>query len=362
MTRILTAVILLIASFASRAGETSVSRLLYVACPGVRDYLEHGGHGILVFDMDQDFKFVRRIASAGIGPKGTPMNVKGICASPALGRLYASTLKTLMCFDLLSDKLLWEKPFKDGCDRMAITPDGKTIYLPTLEADAWHVVDAAAGDIRAVITPKSGAHNTVASRDGSEVYLAGLRSPQLTIADTAAAAAARTCGPFSAPIRPFTVNKDSTRCYVCLNELLGFETGDLKSGKKLNRVEVQGYKKGPVLRHGCPSHGIGLTPDGTELWLCDAFNKSLHLFDNTKEPAVQVTTVKLRDEPGWVTFSLDGKYALPSTGEVFDVKSRKIVKQLTDGENRSVMSEKMVEIHFKDGKPAAAGDQFGVGR
>jgi hypothetical protein len=27
-----------------------------------------------------------------------------------------------------------------------------------------------------------------------------------------------------------------------------------------------------------------------------------------------------------------------------------------------VMSEKMVEIHFKDGKPVTAGDQFGVGR
>jgi DNA-binding beta-propeller fold protein YncE len=202
----------------------------------------------------------------------------------------------------------------------------------------------------------------VASRDGKEVYLAGLHSPVLTIADTAKAAVARTCGPFSAPIRPFTVNKDSTRCYVCLNELLGFETGDLKTGKKLNRVEVHGYKQGPVLRHGCPSHGIGLTPDGKELWVCDAFNKSLHLFDATKEPAVQLTTLKLRDEPGWVTFTLDGKFALPSTGEVIDVKTRKVVRQLTDEKSQSVMSEKMVEIHFKDGKPVTAGDQFGVGR
>jgi hypothetical protein len=362
MIRILTAAVLLFCSLASRAQENGVSRLLYVAEPGIRDDLQYGGHGILVFDMDHDFKFVRRIASAGLNEKKAPMNVKGICASPALGRLYVSTLKTMMCFDLLTDKLLWEKPYDGGCDRMAITPDGKTIYLPTLESNDWHVVDASSGDVKATISPKSGAHNTVASRDGSEVYLAGLHSPLLTIADTAKAAAARTCGPFSAPVRPFTVNKGSTRCYVCLNELLGFETGDLKSGKKLNRIEVQGYKQGPVLRHGCPSHGIGLTPDGKELWVCDAFNKALHLFDVTKEPAVQVTTIKLRDEPGWVTFSLDGKYALPSTGEVIDVKTRKVERQLTDEEKRSVMSEKMVEIHFKDGKPVAAGDQFGVGR
>ncbi len=356
MIRIL---LLLLLPFIVHGGE--VSRLLYVACPGVRDYLEHGGHGVLVFDMDHDFKFVRRIPSAGLGASGAPMNVKGICASPSLGRLYVSTLKTLLCFDLTTDKLLWEKPYDGGCDRIAITPDGKTIYLPSLEAAHWHVVDASTGDVKSVIRPDSGAHNTVSSRDGREVYLAGLRSPLLTIVSTVDGST-RTCGPFSAPIRPFTVNKDSTRCYVCLNELLGFEVGDLKSGKKLHRVEVSGFQKGPVKRHGCTSHGAGLTPDGRELWLCDAANQSLHLFDVMKEPPVQSATVKLRDEPGWVTFTLDGKHALPSTGEVLDVKTRRVVCQLTDEAKRAVMSEKMVEVHFKDGKVTAAGDQFGVGR
>ena len=35
---------------------------------------------------------------------------------------------------------------------------------------------------------------------------------------------------------------------------------------------------------------------------------------------------------------------------------------LTDEKGREVHSEKMVEIHFRDGKPVASGDQFGVGR
>ncbi len=63
-----------------------------------------------------------------------------------------------------------------------------------------------------------------------------------------------------------------------VNELLGFEVGDLASGRKLHRVEVKGFKKGPTKRHGCPSHGIGLTPDEKELWLTDAFNsRAAHL-------------------------------------------------------------------------------------
>ncbi len=41
-----------------------VERYLYVAVPGVRDYLQYGGHGLLVFDIDDGFKFVKRMRTA----------------------------------------------------------------------------------------------------------------------------------------------------------------------------------------------------------------------------------------------------------------------------------------------------------
>ncbi|MBC8003668.1 MAG: hypothetical protein H7X97_13870 [Opitutaceae bacterium] len=336
-------------------------RYLYVAEPGVRDYLEYGGHGVLVFDMDRDHRFVKRIPSAGVDAKGKPINVKGICASAATGRLYVSTLKTMFCFDLISEKILWEKSYEGGCDRMSISPDGKVIYLPSLESDHWHVVDAMSGDVITKIIPKSGAHNTVYGPDGREVYLAGLKSPLLTVAETKTHTAVRTVGPFSASIRPFTVNGAQTLVYVNINELLGFEVGDLKSGKMLHRIEVADFKKGPVKRHGCPSHGIGLTHDEKEVWLCDAFNQQLHIFDNTVMPPKQVASIKVRDEPGWITFSIDGKTAYPSTGDVIDIASRKIITGLKDEAGRMVMSEKLLEIDFRDGRPVRAGNQFGVG-
>src|SRR5262249_20146210 len=86
----------LIAPSAGRAAESH--RFLYVATPGIRDYLEYGGHGILVFDLDHGHRFVKRMASAGLNDKGQPMNVKGICANAKTGRLYVSTIKTLLCF------------------------------------------------------------------------------------------------------------------------------------------------------------------------------------------------------------------------------------------------------------------------
>jgi hypothetical protein len=223
-------------------------------------------------------------------------------------------------------------------------------------------VDALSGDVLAKIVPKSGAHNTVFGLDGREAYLAGLKSPLLTIADTSKHEAARTVGPFSASVRPFTVNGRQTLCFVNVNELLGFEVGDLKSGRMLHRVEVQGFEKGPVKRHGCPSHGIGLTPDEKELWVTDATNQRLHIFDATVMPPKQLTSIKLRDEPGWVTFTLDGKYGYPSTGDVIDVATKKIVTGLADETGAAVQSEKMLEIDIRGETPVRTGDQFGVGR
>ena len=162
---------------------------------------------------------------------------------------------------------------------MSITPDGKTIYLPSLEGPHWTVVNASNGDVIAAIVVNSGSHNTIAGLDGKEAYLAGLKSPILNVADTRTQQVVKKIGPFSNVVRPFTVNGAQTLCFVNVNDLLGFEVGDLKTGKMLYRVEVPGAIVGPTKRHGCPSHGIALTPDEKELWLTDAANERLHIFD-----------------------------------------------------------------------------------
>lgn len=344
------------------ASKASERRLLYVATPGIRNYLEFGGHGLLVFDIDDGHKLLKRIPTSGFDKAGKPLNVKGIVANVKTNRVYISTTETLQCLDLLSEKILWEKPYEGGTDRMAIDPNGKFIYMPSLEKDHWHVVDAANGDIIKKLIPKSGAHNTIVSLDGKWAYLAGLKSPILNISDTSKHEITKTVGPFSNVIRPFTINGSQTLAYVNVNDLLGFEIGDIRTGKMLHRVEVTGFQKGPVKRHGCPSHGIGLTPDEKEVWIADGHNQHVHVFDNTVKPPKQIASLPVREQPGWVTFSLDGKFAYPSTGEVFDVKTKKIVTTLKDEKGGEVHSEKMLEIDFKDGKPVRTGDQFGLGR
>ena len=334
---------------------------LFVAVPGIRDYMGYGGHGLLVFDMDHGHRLVKRIATGGFHPNGKPSNVKGIAVSVPLNSIYISTIESLQRIDLRTGKVIWEKFIDKGCDRMAISPDGKLMYLPSFEKDIWNVVDCNTGDIIKKITGFKRSHNTVYGLSGKYVYLDDLGSRWLTVADTKTHNIARKVGPFGNFIRPFTVNGRETRAYATIDSLLGFEVGDLQSGKKLARIVVEGWDSGEVRRHGDPSHGIGLTPNEKEIWLCDGHNMRLHVF-SAAAPYQQLTTIAVQDMPGWITFSMDGRYAYPSSGEVIDVKTRRVLLTLRDEYNNNVASEKMVEVDMQNGKALRAGDQFGLGR
>jgi DNA-binding beta-propeller fold protein YncE len=339
-------------------------RYLYVASPGVRDNLNWGGHGVLVFEIDSRHHFKKRIPLDGYGEdeNGKALNVKGICANAKTGRLYVSTLQQLVCIDLVTDKVIWQKSFGHGSDRMSITPDGEVIYLPSLEKQLWYIVDAKTGKVLKRLELNSRSHNTIVGLDGRRAYLAGLASPYLAVVSTANQTVELEVGPFANFIRPFTINGAQTRVFANVNGLLGFEIGDLEAGRVIGRVEIKGFPMGPPKRHGCPSHGIALSPDEREIWVCDSFNSRLHVFDATASPPEQGPSIPLREQPGWVTFSIDGRYAYPSTGEVIDAKTKKIVGTLSDEKGRPVHSEKMMEIDFANDRPLEAGNQFGLGR
>jgi DNA-binding beta-propeller fold protein YncE len=335
---------------------------LYAAVPGVRNYLQHGGIGVVVFDMDNGYKFVKRIPTWPVVP-GTPAeNVKGIAADAKSGRLYVTTINRLAAFDLVTEKKLWDKTFEGGCDRLAISPDGKTIYLPSLEGPFWNVVDASTGNLITKVQTNSGSHNTIYAKDGSRVYLGGLHYNYLIVADPSTNKIVEKIGPLADSVRPFTVDGTNSRCYVNVNGLLGFEIGDIKTGKELYKVTVQGFPSGPVIRHGCPSHGVALSPDEKEVWVSDGPNNYVHVFDNTVMPPKQVADIKTSDMPGWIFMTTDGKYVIPSSGDIIERKTRKIVYTLHDETGTQLQSEKLVEIDFRAGHPVANNDQFGVGQ
>lgn len=347
---------LLLAAFTATAAEPAEKHLLYLATP---DGAQPGGSGagVLIFDIDDGHKFVRRF-DVPIFKEG----IRGFCASAATKRaFYTTTNHTLGCLDLETDKVIWEKKYEAGCDRAAITPDGKKLYVPTGwwlrgEKSGWFVVDAANGEILKRLDLGNQAHNTVMSLDGS-IVLGGTETA-LHVIRTSDDTVVKTIAPIGeSGVFPMTINARGTLAFVCLGKHIGVDIADLESGKILHRVMAQG---GALNRR---THGAGLTPDERELWLSDQGGNALYVFDATVMPPVEKARVALTaGGHGWITFSLDGRYAWCHTPDVIDAQTKQIVATLKDERGELVSGSKFFEAVFRGGKLVQVGDQFGVGR
>jgi DNA-binding beta-propeller fold protein YncE len=343
--------------------------LLYVGVPNnaFANAVTFGGVGIVAFDVKNSHRFVKRIPTWSYPAGKTPEAIRGIAASVTTGLLYLTTPTRLAAFDLVTDKMVWEQTY-DGkcCDRLTVAPDGKTLYVPGNGGTHWYVIDAKTGDlITTVPTPMTdGAHNTIWSIDGSRVFMSGQRSATISVSDPKTHMVVKTIGPFSNFVRPFTINGSATYLFANVNELLGFEIADVKTGKVIHRVEVEGFtwKGNPRIPHGVPSHGIAMSPDEKEIWVADGVNVYIHVFDATVMPPKQVKSIKTRDVPAWITFGVDGKFVYSSSGDVISAATKEIVAALKDEAGRNVDSEKQVEVVFAKGKPAHTVDPFGVGQ
>jgi DNA-binding beta-propeller fold protein YncE len=351
--RLLAALVLIVATTAAdRLPAQQEQRYLYVALPGSDDVDPDRSVRILVFDIANAHRFVRRISVWPAGRGQDAEVVRGTAASARAGRLYISTTRRLAALDLKTGQIVWQRSYEDHCcDRPAVSPDGQTIYAPAFGRAKWFVIDAPTGGLRAAIGVTGWPRDTIYARDGRHAYLAAWDSPILSVSDATRHEVVRTIGPFSASLCPFTVNGKGTLAFANVDGLVGFEVGDLQTGLVLDRVAVEGYDKDAAAKYECPSHGIALTPDERELWVADGVRNRLHVFDAGVYPPAAVAAIELHAQPRWIAFSGDGRYGYASTGDVVATADRKIVGALEDAAGTRIKSENFLELDFVDGQP-----------
>jgi DNA-binding beta-propeller fold protein YncE len=325
--------------------SSRAQRYLYVGVPGSDDADSDRSVRVLVFDIANAHRFVRRIPLWPATPDEE--TVRGIAADAGAGRFYVSTTRRLAAVDLHTDKILWEKRYEDHCcDRFAVSPDGRTIYAPAFGTAKWYVVEAATGRLRNAIGVTGWPRHTIYARDGKHAYLAAWDSPLLSVSDATSHEIVRTVGPFSASLCPFTVNARGTLAFANVDGLVGFEVGDLQTGLILDRVAADGYDSEAAAKYECPSHGIAFAPGERELWVADGVRNRIQVFDASMYPPMPLAGVDLSAQPRWIAFSTDGRYAYPSTGDVVDVATRKLAGALEAPAGVKVNSANLVEIDF----------------
>jgi hypothetical protein len=358
-----TGISVLIAAFGSdgNAAPATTQRLLYAVnqAPGQRGTIS-------VYDIEADHRLIKTIYTVtNVG------DVRGVAAAAATGRLFVSYIDgagngRIFSLGLADDKTLWDKAIVPGVDRLAISPDGRRLYVPTWEgreAGYINVLDANTGELVHQVYFSNRSHDAqyplsgplfqeTKASDGSGAFLYRIDPGSYAITRT---------GPYSGVLGPYAVDGKSRYVVNDVTSLWGMQVADLKTGRIVTAV----LPRHPPGDAGL-MHGIGWTPDEIEVWQSSSRGDSnIYIWDmaNPLAPVFQ-RSLKLKSGHGshWLTFDLKGDYAYvapeknSSDGtEIFSVRGHQYIGTIGS-------SEDMLEIDFVDGKVTQVGDQYGIGR
>jgi YVTN family beta-propeller protein len=248
-------------------------------------------------------------------------------AIQADGRRLFATIEsdnTLRVVDTATNKMIATIKLTGRPNQCAVTPDGHYVAVPIRDKNAVDIVDVQQGKVVKTL-PVSQPHNAFNAGSNRYMFVSAMGVNQINVIDlTTMAYSAKV--PVGGIPRPYVVTPDGTTMYV-----------DVASGK-MQRVAMPAENHTPKQRPFEPSntltHGLALSPDGTELWVTSLLDNSVYVYE---VKANKVTgRVQVGDGPNWVTFSPDGKYVCVSnTGSndvsIIDVRARREVKRVKVG-------------------------------
>jgi YVTN family beta-propeller protein len=240
----------------------------------------------------------------------------GAAASPDGGRIYVSNEAdhTLDVADLKALKVTKKIPLSGRPNNIAISKDGKRVYVSIAEAPgALDVIDTVS-ETRAKSIPIRGAvHNTYVTPDGKWVVAGSIQGSTLTVID-AQTEQVSWVHQFDLGVRPmaFSQNPDGSTKWIFaqLSNLNGFAVLDFATRKEIHRIKNPELapNKSPVTVGGNVSHGIAVTPDSKTLIVNSRLNSAVYKYSL---PDLKLTgTIDIAGiDPNWITLTPDGRRA-----------------------------------------------------
>ena len=339
----------------------SASRSLYAVNESPNDR-----GSVSVYDIQAGHRLVKTIQTVpNVG------DVRGVAVSAVTGKLYvayrdSSGTGMVYCMNVYNDTVLWNRAISPGVDRLAINPDGHLLYVPTWEggsADYINVLDANTGEVVRKVHFSNRSHDTQYPISGpifQETKAGDGSGSYLYLIDPGSYAVSRV-GPYSGILGPYAVDSTSNYAVNNVTNLWGMHVANLKTGQIIT-ASIPDHPPGDA---GL-LHGIGWTPDQTEVWQnSSAGDPHVYIWDmrNPMAPVLKdMLTLKSGRGSHWLTFDIKGDYGYVAPNkngadgtEIFNARTHTSVGVIGS-------SEDMLEIDFADGKVSQVGDQYGIGR
>ena len=332
-----------------------------------------------VYDMDNNFNLI----SSTTLP--TQARILGVAVSAATRMLYISygsasgpgSPAGIIKYDLVANAVVWNQSYTFGADQLALTPDGKTIYLPDGEHSpdgTWNIINALDGSVLGQISAGIGPHDGLVSLNGQHVYMGGLGTNYLYEASTATNTIIQKMGPLQGGVRPFVVNGTETDAFITEQGFVGFQVANIATGAVLYTVTPPGFT-------GAYSHGVSLSPDESQVYLNDWPNNMVHVFSLAGFPGsapidikdIPVNSFAGNESPcsadcardGWLLHSTDGKYVFSGdSGDIINTSTMTPLPRDTSSPstiyNTLQNTRKFVEIDWSM-NPSFTTTHFGMG-
>ena len=267
----------------------------------------------------------------------------GAGAAPDGTRIYVSNEadSTLDVVDVKTLKVMKKVPLSGHPNNMAVSKDGKRVYVGIIEAPGGvDVIDTVAFQRVKTLPTKGSIHNAYVTPDGKYVVAGSIAGKTINVFDTATEHPAFTVD-MDLGVRPmaFATNPDgSTKwIFVQMSGFNGFAVIDFATHKEVKRIKNPDLPPGKatVPEGSDPSHGMAVTSDGKTLVVCSRLNN--YLYSYSLPDLKNIGAAELTGKgAGWVTLTPDGKTAYvanPVTNDVsvVDVKTMKETAKIPVG-------------------------------
>jgi YVTN family beta-propeller protein len=238
-----------------------------------------------------------------------------------------------------TEQVVWRVEVGGRPNHLTLSADERYLYVPLFDKGDLVVIDTETRKIVASPAVGFGAHGTWLSPDGKRVYTGSIGSDQLTVVTSGGDFKVEKIIELPDGVRPFQLSPDERFAYVQLSRLHGFVVVDLAKDSIVRTVNLPVLKPLPKptfdKSHYVMNHGLGLSPDAKYLVANGSMSEFVAIFSF---PALELLgTVPVGQEPNWVVFSKDSRFAYVSnrrddTISVIDLAARREAARITVGD------------------------------